>query len=206
MKAKSCIFDWSWRWILLATTCLLVWPATACAHLVSTGFGPFYDGIMHLVLSPDNLLGVLAIALLSGLVGARHGKAALFTLSATWLAGGLLGLQFDKEISLQVVSTLSFLVVGALIALDRKLPLTLVAGLATALGLLHGVLNGTAMMQAGGGFLALVGIATAVFVIAAIVAAFVVSLRTAWARVAVRVVGSWITAIGLLMLGWAFQG
>ena len=119
MKAKSCIFDWSWRWILLATTCLLVWPATACAHLVSTGFGPFYDGIMHLALSPDDLLGVLAIALLSGLIGARHGRTVLFMLSATWLVGGLLGLQFDKEISLPVVNTLSFLVVGALVTLDR---------------------------------------------------------------------------------------
>ena len=82
MKGKSRMFDWSWRWTLLAAMCLLVRPSIAYAHLVSTGFGPFYDGIMHLVLSPDNLLGVLAIALLSGLVGARHGRAVLFTLSS----------------------------------------------------------------------------------------------------------------------------
>ena len=62
MKGKSCMFDWSWRWTLLAAMCLLVRPTIAYAHLVSTGFGPFYDGIMHLVLSPDNLLGVLANA------------------------------------------------------------------------------------------------------------------------------------------------
>jgi hydrogenase/urease accessory protein HupE len=161
---------------------------------------------MHLALSPDDLLGVLAVALLSGLVGARHGRTVLFMLSATWLVGGLLGLQFEKEISLPVVNTLSFLVVGALIALDRKLPLALVAGLASALGLLHGFLNGTAMSQAGNGIVALMGIATGVFVIVTIVAACVVSLRVAWARVAVRVAGSWIAAIGLLMLGWALRG
>jgi hydrogenase/urease accessory protein HupE len=160
---------------------------------------------MHLALSPDDLLGVLAIALLSGLVGARHGRAALFTLSATWLVGGLLGLQFDKETSLPMVNTLSFLVVGALVTLDRKLPLALIAGLATALGLLHGFLNGTAMAQAGNGITALMGIATGVFVIVTIVAAYVVSLRTVWARVAVRVAGSWIAAIGLLMIGWALR-
>jgi len=191
---------------LLAAISLLVWPATADAHLMSTGLGPFYDGMTHLILSPDDLLGVLAIALLSGLAGARYGRAVLFTLSAAWLLGGLLGLLVNTEVSLPVVNTISFLVVGALVAADRKLPLTLVAGLALALGLLHGFLNGTAMAQAGGGILALLGIATAVFVAAALVAALVVSLRAAWTRVAVRVAGSWIAAIGILMLGWTFRG
>ena len=206
MNAKSFTFDWCWRWALLTAMCLLVWPPIAYAHLVSTGFGPFYDGIMHLALSPDDLLGILAIALLSGLVGARHGRAVLFTLSATWLVGGVIGLQFDREFSLPVVNTLSFLVIGALVTLDRKLPLAVVAGLAAAIGLLHGFLNGTSMAQVGGGIVALLGIATGVFVAVALVTAYVVSLRVAWARVAVRVAGSWIAAIGILMVGWAFRG
>ena len=193
------------RCTLLATVLLFVWPATVHAHLVSTGFGPFYDGITHLALSPDDLLGVLVIALLSGLLGAQHGRAVLFILPSAWLIGGFLGLKIGGEVSLPVVNTLSFLVVGILVVADRKLPLGLVGGIALLLGLLHGALNGSAMVQAGGGFLSLVGIVTGVFVLVAIVAAFVVSLRAAWTRVAVRVAGSWITAIGLLMLGWAFR-
>jgi hypothetical protein len=31
-------------------------------------------------------------------------------------------------------------------------------------------------------------------------------VRAAWARVAVRVAGSWIAAAGLFMLGWAVRG
>jgi hydrogenase/urease accessory protein HupE len=160
----------------------------------------------HLAMSPDDLLGVLAIAMLSGLVGKQHGRAVLFTLTTAWLLGGLCGLQIDSEVNLPIANTLSFLIVGVLVAADRKLPLVLVSGLTIALGLLHGFLNGTAMAQAGGGFLALLGIATAVFVIVAIVAGFVVSLQKAWTRVVVRVAGSWIAAIGLLMLGWTFRG
>ena len=57
-----------------------------------------------------------------------------------------------------------------------------------------------------GGFLALFGISLAVFVLVALVAALVVSLRAQWARVTVRVAGSWIKAIGLLMLGWTYRG
>jgi hypothetical protein len=34
----------------------------------------------------------------------------------------------------------------------------------------------------------------------------VVQLRAHWARIAVRVAGSWIADSGLLMLGWSFRG
>ena len=47
---------------------------------------------------------------------------------------------------------------------------------------------------------------TAIFVLVALVAAFVVSLRAPWARIVVRVAGSWIAAIGLFMLGWSLRG
>jgi len=46
---------------------------------------------------------------------------------------------------------------------------------------------------------------SAVFALIALAAAFVVRLRAHWARIAVRVAGSWIAASGLLMLGWALR-
>ncbi|HZY02753.1 MAG TPA: hypothetical protein VFF02_04585, partial [Anaeromyxobacteraceae bacterium] len=82
----------------------------------------------------------------------------------------------------------------------------LVVGLAAALGLLHGYLNGSAMAQAGLGALGLLGIVASVFVLAALGAALVVGVRAPWGRVAVRVAGSWIAAIGLLSLGWSLRG
>jgi urease accessory protein len=36
-------------------------------------------------------------------------------------------------------------------------------------------------------------------------AALVVALRSGWQRIAVRVAGSWVAAIGLLLLGWAIR-
>jgi hypothetical protein len=45
-----------------------------------------------------------------------------------------------------------------------------------------------------------------VFVLVALGAALVVSLRAAWARIAVRAAGSWMAAVGLLMVGWALRG
>ena len=52
---------------------------------------------------------------------------------------------------------------------------------------------------------ALLGLASVVFVLVALAAAVSASLRAQWARIAVRVAGSWIAASGLLMLGWAVR-
>jgi hydrogenase/urease accessory protein HupE len=185
---------------------ILLWPSISQAHLVNTGLGPFYDGISHLAMSPDDLLTALALALLAGLSGARAGRNVLFLLPPVWLLGGLFGLRMAQEVSLPLFSVLSFLITGALVALDRKLPLLLISILTCGFGFLHGFLNGTAMAaRAGGGFLALFGISLAVFVLVTLVSALVVSLRKYWARITVRVAGSWITAIGLLMLGWTYR-
>ena len=66
-----------------------------------------------------------------------------------------------------------------------------------------GCLNGMAVQPTHSGFLDLVGAVAALFVAVAIVAAYVIWLKRPWMRVAVRVVGSWITATGLLLLGWS---
>jgi len=44
---------------------------------------------------------------------------------------------------------------------------------------------------------------SAVFVLVALAAAFVVRLRAEWAGIPVRVAGSWTAAVGLVMLDWA---
>jgi len=73
------------------------------------------------------------------------------------------------------------------------------------LGALHGLLNGIAL-KAGPGVLGLVGILAALCVIVTLISALVVSLRRLWARIVVRVAGSWTAAIGILMLGWTMKG
>ena len=184
-----------------ALAALVLFPGEARAHLVTTGLGPVYDGISHFALTPEDLLPVLALALLAGLSGPRCGRAVLFVLPVAWLSGGLLGLSRSSELPLPALTASTLLALGAMVALDRKLPLGLAAGLAAALGFFHGYLNGSAKL----GVLGLSGIAATLFVVVALVAAFVVSLRAPWSRIAVRVAGSWLVAISMLMLGWAFR-
>jgi hydrogenase/urease accessory protein HupE len=185
---------------------LLLMPAIARAHLTDTGLGPIYDGVAHLLLSFDDLLPVIALALLAGLNGARAGRVVLFPLPAAWLAGGVAGAMAASVAPPPIVSALSMLALGVLTAASARLRAALIVALAVGLGLVHGWLNGAAIAEAGREASGLLGIAGTVFVVVALASALVVSLRKPWTRIAVRVSGSWIAAVGLLMLGWGLRG
>ena len=183
---------------------LMAAPA-AEAHLNSTGMGPLYDGLMHFFMSPEDFVPVLALALLAGLRGAAYGRRALFTLPIAWFLGGLAGLTAAVANPHPFASAAWFLLLGGLLAADAKLSLRMTTALAALLGLYHGYLNGIGMGQFETAAIALLGLVFAVFVLIALTAAFVVRLHAEWARIAVRVAGSWIAASGLLMLGWAVR-
>jgi hydrogenase/urease accessory protein HupE len=189
----------------VAAALVLLSPAPSHAHLVNTGLGPFYDGVSHFVLTPEDLLPVMALALLAGQRGTRAGRHTLFALPGAWLAGGLAGLALPTVGSATALTTVSFIALGGLVAAEARLPSAWVMGLAVVVGLLHGYLNGSAMSQARLGALGLFGIVTTLFAAVALAAALVVAIRAPWGRIAVRVAGSWIAAIGLLLLGWSLR-
>jgi urease accessory protein len=194
------------RWPVVVAGALgwAVYPGAAEAHLPATGLGPVYDGLLHFAKTPEDLVPALALALLAGLRGVAHGRRALFVLPAAWLGGGVLGLAAHGSVS-PVLTAISFVLLGSLVATDARLPLGAMTGLAALLGLGHGYLNGTALAQPGTGTLALLGMVVAVFTLVALAASLVVPFRTTWSRVAVRVAGSWIAATGLLLVGWALR-
>lgn len=190
----------------LAAAGLLLAPATASAHLVNTGIGPVYDGIAHLFVSFEDLLPVIAMALLAGLNGPSAGRRVLLLLPLAWLTGGVAGTLSSAAPWAAGPAALSLLVLGALVAADFKLSPASIAVFALVLGLAHGWYNGVAMAIAGLQATGLLGTAGAVFVVAALAAALVVTLQQSWTRIAVRVAGSWIGASGLLLLGWSLSG
>jgi urease accessory protein len=178
-------------------------PLTAHAHLNSTGMGPIYDGLTHFLMSPEDFVPVLALALFAGLRGATYGRRTLFVLPAAWLLGGFAGLAASASNGNAIVSAVWFLVMGGLLALDAKLSLRVTTVLAALLGFYHGYLNGAGLGLNFASAAVLLGLICAVFVLIALASAFVVQLHAAWARIAVRVAGSWIFASGLLLVGWA---
>ena len=189
---------------VLAAIAAAMLPGAARAHLETSGLGPVYDGILHTVLGPDDLVPVLAMAALAGQNGTAAARRMLLVLPLAWLAAGLAGFWVGSG-DLQRVPAYSLLGLGLLVAVGRPMPLAGVMAIAGAVGLAHGALNGIGIAEARREPLALAGIVAVVFVGAALAGAFVTTLRAEWARIAVRVAGSWVAAIGLLMLGWSLR-
>jgi len=188
----------------IAASAELLNPLDASAHLVTTGMGPVYDGIGHLLLTPEDLIPAMAVALYVGLRGKAPGRRAMFFFPLAWLIGGFVGLIVTST-PIFPLPMLSFLLLGALIAADLRLPDNIISVLVIAVGSIHGFYNGIAM-EGGPGVSGLFGITVTLFILVAIASAFVISLQAAWTRVAVRVTGSWIAAVGLLMVGWLVKG
>ncbi|SPF39029.1 conserved membrane hypothetical protein [Syntrophobacter sp. SbD1] len=175
------------------------------AHLVTTGLGPVYDGIAHLALSPADLAVVVVLVLLAAMRGPRQSRWLLALLPTAWIVGGLGGLTFQITASLDWATGLSLLLAGALVAADLNLPLPVVATLAAIIGGFNGFSTGAALARTPHAALELLGILVALIVIVTLIAGVVVPLKAFWMRIAVRVLGSWVAATGLLMIGWSLR-
>ena len=179
-------------------------PQLAHAHLVSSGLGPVYDGVLHFGLTPEFVLPVLAVAILAGLRGALHARLALVALPLAWLAAGIVGGATGVALP-DALAWLPLLLAGGLVALDLPLAPAAIAAIAVLLGAALGSSNGAGLAQAGVGVSGVLGSAAAVFVVVALGAAAVVAWQAGWLRIAWRAAGSWIAAGGLLLLGWTLR-
>ena len=199
-------FSWQRRGRLAGLVFLLFvigLPIRADAHLVTTGLGPVYDGMEHMLLSPEQWLMVVGLALLAGLNGPAIGRAVLFLFPLAWLAGGCAG-RFILLPLASLAPAISLLMVGGLVAADLRAVKNFVVIIAGALGFLQGYLNGNSFGAANEMTLILLGACIVTFVIMALGAGLVVGVQ-GWRRIVVRVAGSWITAVGILLAGWTIR-
>jgi urease accessory protein len=188
-----------------AALALALCAKPAEAHLMSTGMGPVYDGLLHFITSPEDAVPALALALLAGMRGSAFGRCAALVVPSAWLLGSLAGISAAAMTASPLLSSFWLLLLGGLVLADARLPLAIMTTLAGLFGVAHGYPNGTGVSLSLPALLTLVSLAAAVFVLTCLVAAFVVELRQHWARIAVRVAGSWIAASGIFMLGWAMR-
>jgi urease accessory protein len=192
------------RFLLITCLVLTAHSRAAQAHLVTTGLGPVYDGVAHFVLSPEDVVPVLGLAVLCGLHGPRHGRLALFALAMSWFAGSVAGAIFGASVG-DTVAALSFMVIGSLVASNVALPVWATTAAAAVLGAGHGYADGSGLVPDRAGVGAIIGMTAAAFVLCALAVALVLPLRSRLAHVALRVAGSWMAAAGVLLLGWSLH-
>lgn len=191
------------RLIALLAVALAI-PQAAQAHLVVSGMGPVYDGISHFGLSPEDFLPVIAFGFFAGFCGKAQARWSLFALISSWIAGGCAAMEGAAlaPLSASIATAAIFLAVGGLLSFNRPLPPAWCAGIAALLGALRGLGDLSGVSAGFAHFLALTGMAASVFVVFALAVSITLPLQRLWMIVAARVGGSWLAALGLLLVGW----
>jgi urease accessory protein len=190
--------------ILVTGLAVALWPSPARAHLIETGLGPVYDGITHFALTAEDLMPVLALAVLAGLRGKDHARRVMFVMPLAWLLAAIIAVWAGVAMP-SFLAFAPLLAVGVLVAADLPLPLAMTTAIAAAVGAFLGYVNGTAMAQAGPGLRGVAGSVGALFVITTLGAAAATAWQSGWLRIAWRVAGSWVAASGILLLGWSLR-
>ena len=183
---------------------LLAAEGLPLAHLVPTGLGAWGDGMARLVLQPLDLLLLVALVLLAVQNGRSWMDRLALMLPLSWLLGGLAGLGAGRELPLALSCAALVTAVGLLVTLGPVLQLNVrfLRGGAAALPGLFGLLAGSNLAGHGGALQALLGEAVGIAVVTALLLMALDPPHPRWLALGLRVVGSWIAASGLLMLGW----
>jgi hydrogenase/urease accessory protein HupE len=170
--------------------------------MISSRFGDFFGGALHPLTALEHALPILALGLLAGQQGERAARWLVLVFPLALLCGGALAVVAPPLSGVRPLNAASFVVLGLLVAAGWRLPLALLIALGAAFGLAHGYENGRAMAPDTTVYLFVLGVAAAGGLVTALVSAAAIDLAPApWSRVAVRVAGSWIAAIGIMTIG-----
>lgn len=123
-----------------------LFPSVVYAHDgTPVPFGGFLSGLVHPVLGYDHLLAMLSVGILSAQIGGR----AIWTVPATFVCvmaiGGALGLIDIGLTSSELGIAASLVLLGLIIAAERKLPILLAMLGVGFFAIFHGYAHGTEM-------------------------------------------------------------
>jgi urease accessory protein len=173
----------------------------AHAHSVNKQFGDFYGGMLHPLTALEHLLPILGLSLLAGQQGTLPARWVLLLFPLALLVGAVVAGRCEPSLVVEWFNRLSIVAIGGLVAGAVRLPGPLLGTVAIALGLTHGYENSAGISSSVAMYLFVPGVVLTGLSLVAVFAALSASRNVAWQQVAVRVVGSWIAAIGILWIG-----
>jgi len=177
-------------------------PVSAQSHSWGGIHAPVLDGFLHLVTSPYFILPITGLALLSS----RDGRSGLLQAQLLLAAGVATGaaVTFAGITWSGVVPANRLLIILAGLLVVTEFPLPRVARLVLVLS--GGALCGHELLAteapAGMAFRFSIGAVLGAMLLHGVVAGLALLSSTPWSRIAVRIAGSWIAAIGLMYAGF----
>lgn len=190
----------SLRMFLVVPVSVVVFHSCAFAHPMK-GVGDFYAGMLHPLTTVDTVLPVIALSLLAGQQQRETAIKIIAAFPAALAAGTLLIALRPVPTALATFEVLITITAGLLIALARTFPSWVPVGLSIFIGLAIGWSNGAEITSGISAVRFVVGLSMVGLLATSYGIGLVRRLKMEWAQVAVRVVGSWLAAVGILVLG-----
>ncbi|MEZ5935158.1 MAG: HupE/UreJ family protein [Alphaproteobacteria bacterium] len=195
--------------MILRAACLavvaLLTPGHALAHGTITGTSDFYDGVFHPLTVPAHLLALLGLGLWLGQHRPRELERAIIGFAVSLIIGSALGM-IGSVGEITPILLAAALALGLLVAAERHLAWLGAAVIAAGVGLLVGAdsaPDGANALQAR--IITLAGTFIGAHLLLLNLMAIVSLSERAWSRIAVRITGSWVAAITILVLALNFQ-
>jgi urease accessory protein len=131
--------------ILISLGTLAALTTGAEAHIGHGHTAGFIDGFMHPIGGMDHVLAMVAVGLFASILGGRARWAVPLSFVGMMAIGGGLGIAGLHVPFVEVGIALSVLVLGTLIAVQKKLPVVLASALVGVFAVFHGVAHGAEM-------------------------------------------------------------
>jgi urease accessory protein len=167
--------------------------------------GPFAGGLLHPLLAPAHVLALIGLALVAGR-SARPAAIGIVAAFALGLAGGLGAIAWGVgETPANDVLLAAAALCGVIAAIGFAAPVPAAAPLALAFGAAMGLDSPPEVIVLHEALLMLIGTACGGIASLAALALAAGALVRLWQGIALRVAGSWIAAIAILVLAlrWA---
>ncbi|MDE1464411.1 HupE/UreJ family protein [Spartinivicinus poritis] len=132
------------RIIIVLLSSLIFLPNIGYSHEIGFG-GGFGSGLTHPVLGFDHLLAMLSVGILSAQIGGTAIWVIPLAFVSFMLTGGVLGIKEVPLISVELGIAFSVLILGIVLAADKKIPFIITMLFVGFFAIFHGHAHGTEM-------------------------------------------------------------
>ena len=192
----------------IAGLATVICPSHALAHSPIEGLGTFYGYLLHPVTVLSHALLLTAVALMLGQQARSSARAAVLALGLAFaggLAAAMAGASDTNPVS-EPLLLMGALVAGSVVIVDRPIPAAVAISIGAATGLAIGLDSATATSGVRENVLGIAGVTTGVLYLTVVIAGMTVTFEKQWQRISVRIVGSWIFAVSMLVLAQTAAG
>jgi len=194
-----------WSAVALAGLTALATPLPLAAHEGGTAAG-LASGLLHPVTGPDHVLAMIAV----GIWGAQLGAPAIWVLPVTFpmvmALGGMAGLLGLPLPGVEVGIGVSALLLGTMVALERRPDLRIAAVLVGFFAVFHGYAHGTELPEGQSGLLYSIGFVVSTGMLHATGIGIGELRRVSWGGTALRAAGAVIALAGVWFTWTAVAG